>query len=140
MLTIAGIGRELMRLIVCVALLTAGCATEPTTRVVTKTRHCTTTVAPMSKNEFCSAKKNCPVIETCGEAYFRYTSCGHLWLDGGAAVPRDGQPNGIPCEKMCGKDALASAGRIRSELPFSLRRPSKPAPAAAETGVAPQPA
>ena len=75
----------------------------------------------MSRDQFCalSNKRNCPQIVTCGEAYYRYTTGGHMWLDGGAAVPRDGQPNGIPCENMCGKDAMLMAGKIRSEPPFS---------------------
>lgn len=110
----------MLRVIVCVAVLASGCAPEPTTRTVTKTRHCTTTVAAMSKDQFCSAKKNCDAIPTCGEAYYRYTACGHNWLDGGIALPRNGEPDGIPCEKeKCGPKALKMAEKIRSEGPFS---------------------
>ena len=100
-------------------LLVPGCAPEaPSERMRTKIvkRYCTTTVGP--DVAFCETKRNCPEIATCAEAYYRYTTCKHLWLDGGAAVPRDGQPNGIPCENRCKRDALAMAKEIR-DGPFS---------------------
>jgi hypothetical protein len=102
----------MLRVIVCVAVLASGCAPEPTTRTVTKTRHCTTTVAAMSKDEFCAVEPTCPKITTCGEAYYRYTTCKQVTRDG---FPR----NGIPCQDKCGPDAMAMAAKIRSEPPFS---------------------
>jgi hypothetical protein len=97
----------------------AGCALDapakqaaPRKIIVEKQRTCTVTTAPISKAEFCATPKDCPSITTCGEAYFRYTTCGE--------VLRDGQRNGIPCENRCGKTPLAMAEKIRSEAPFAL--------------------
>ena len=128
--------------VVCVALITSGCAFDPPpaptvrTKTITKTitefrpRTCNITTVPTSKDEFCANKRTCGQIDTCGEAYYRYTTCGDLSLDArplGANVPPPvGQPNGIPCEERlaagrsgCGKTALAMAAKIRSEPPFS---------------------
>lgn len=106
----------MLRPIVCAALLLmASCAPEPTTRVVTKTRHCTTTIAPMSHNEFCRVELRCDVVTSCGEAYYRYTACDEWKRDGGVA----GERNGIPCQKLCGKNAMEMATRIKGEAPFT---------------------
>jgi hypothetical protein len=104
----------------------AGCAfsereaaapVQPKPVRVVKTRTCTTTV--QAEPAFCATRKNCPEIPTCAEAYYRYTTCGHLWLDGGVA-PREGkEPDGIPCEVgKCGGNALAMASAIRAQ-PFT---------------------
>jgi hypothetical protein len=134
----------MLRVLVGVVLLMSGCAFDPPTERVSvvrpktitksefKTRACTITTAPMSKEEFCAPtnKKTCQQIETCGEAYYRYTTCGDLSLDavplGSKVPPPEGQPNGVPCEQRlasgragCGKDGLAMAAKIRAEPPFS---------------------
>src|SRR5262245_25260915 len=97
-----------MRVLVCVALLVSGCALGPQasnvgrTAAPAKPRTCTVTVAPDSKQFCAEPKKTCQQIDTCGEAYYRYTICGDLSLDGrplGPDVPPStGQPNGVPCE------------------------------------------
>src|SRR6476661_10864937 len=58
-------------------------------------------------------------IDTCGEAYYRYATCGDLSLDarplGAKVPPPEGQPIGIPCEQQlhsgpgCGKTSAFSA-------------------------------
>jgi hypothetical protein len=78
-------------------------------------RKCATIIAPLNKANFCATPRDCPAITTCGEAYYRYTTCGEVDRDGGVA----GKHNGIPCEKLCGKTALEMAEKIRSEPPFS---------------------
>jgi hypothetical protein len=125
-------------LAVALSIVASGCAfsdreaVAPVRKIVKveKTRTCTTTIRP--DPAFCDTKRNCPQIDTCAEAYYRYTTCGHRWLDGGVA-PREGtspdgkpwqEPDGIPCEvKKCGKDALTMA-RIIEARPFSP--PMKP--------------
>jgi hypothetical protein len=105
--------------IAIVVSLTACASDAPSkqgVRIVEKRRTCTVTTAPISKAEFCATPKACPAITTCGEAYFRYTACSELVRDGGVA----GQMNGIPCENVCGKTALAMAAKIRGEGPFLL--------------------
>ena len=110
------------------ALLIAGCAIdappEPVakrvaparTKIVTVQQSCTTTLVP---ENVCATKKYGTKDEmTCAEAHYRLTTCRHSWLDGGVAVPRDGQQNGIPCED--GKDAKAMAREI-SNQPFAPR-------------------
>jgi hypothetical protein len=103
---------------VVLTVLVVGCASErpaPAPIKIVK-KQCTTTVKP--DEAFCSTRKNCPQIETCGEAYYRYTTCRHLWLDGGVA-PREGkEPDGIPCEVRCSGNALEMAKAIRDK-PFS---------------------
>jgi len=118
----------MLRVVVCVALILSGCAVDELEPIVRtkivkeyirepgKTRTCTVTTRPMTKQEFCSmGEKTCPRIATCGEAYYRYTTCGEIERDGGVA----GERNGIPCENVCGKTPLAMAEKIRSESPFS---------------------
>jgi hypothetical protein len=117
---------------ICVAvLLMCGCAADPPpepvakrgpparTRIVTVKQSCTTTLVP---EDVCATKKYCTKDHTmtCAEAYYRLMTCKHSWLDGGAAVPREGQPNGIPCEDRCGKDAKEMAREI-SKQPFLPR-------------------
>ena len=119
-----------------VAMITSGCAyfdreaaAPVRTKIVkvTTTQTCTKTVQPDPK--FCAPEneKNCPDITTCAEAYYRYTTCKHKWLDGGQA-PRKGkspdgkewkEPDGIPCEDKCKDTALKMANEIRDK-PFSL--------------------
>jgi hypothetical protein len=124
-------GTGMLRNILCVAFLVSGCAIDqPAPIVRTKivkeyirepnsiltTQTCTVTTRPMTKQELCGmGEKTCPQIATCGEAYYRYTTCGEIERDSG--VP--GVRNGIPCEKVCGKTPLAMAAKIRSEPPFS---------------------
>src|SRR5262245_37440858 len=102
-------------------LFAAGCShsdretTAPVrTKIVKaeKTRTCTTTVRP--DPAFCAKEKLCPAIQTCAEAYFRYTVCREIERDGGVA----GDRNGIPCQNLCGKTALTMAAAIRAQ-PFS---------------------
>jgi len=70
----------------------------------------------MTKQEFCGiGEKTCPQIATCGEAYYRYTTCREIVRDGGVA----GERNCIPCENVCGNTPLAMAAKISSERPFS---------------------
>ena len=81
------------RIVVCVALLTSGCAFDPPpaptvpTRIIQRPslssgrRACNITTVPTSKDEFCANKRTCGQIDTCGEAYYRYTTCGDLSLD-----------------------------------------------------------
>ena len=108
-------------LALCAVLLSAGCAFDPPatrTKIVTveKRRTCTVTTRP---EDVCATKKYCTKDQmTCAEAYYRLTVCGHSWLDGGTAIPREGQPNGIPCEdQACGKSAKAMTEAI-SKHPF----------------------
>ena len=121
-----------MRLVVCVALVASGCAFDPPpapivrTKVVTKivpgppvtefkARTCRIKTLAETKDEFCKREKTCPLITTCGEAYYRYTHCREFERDGGVAGPM----NGIPCQKLCGRTALEMAEKIRAEPPFS---------------------
>jgi hypothetical protein len=108
-----------------------GCATdappEPVAKraaparsnIVTVKERCTTTVKP---ENICAQPKSCYKIETCAEAYYRYTTCNDRSLDDeplGPNVPhKQDQPNGIPCEKKCGTNALTMANKIM-ERPFS---------------------
>ena len=105
--------------VVVIASILAACASDAPTkqgvRIVEKRRTCTVTNAPITKAEFCATQKACPTISTCGEAYYRYATCGEDLRDGGVA----GERNGIPCQKLCGMTALEMAQRVRSELPFS---------------------
>jgi hypothetical protein len=113
----------MLRVVICVALFLSGCAVDPPapiirTKIVTefKTRMCTLTTRPMTKQEFCGmGEKACPEINTCGEAYYRYTTCREIIRDGGVA----GERNGVPCQNVCGKTPLEMAAKIRSEPPFS---------------------
>lgn len=95
--------------------------------VRTKTRTCTITKAPMSKEEFCKTEKQCDRDKlTCAEAHYRLTVCKHAWLDGGTArgtydkPNQKGEPDGIPCENVCGSDARAMVKSLWAERPFSL--------------------
>jgi hypothetical protein len=88
------------------ALLLSGCASdappEPVakrvaparTQIVAAKQTCTTTIKP---EDVCARRKRCYEIETCAEAYYRYTVCKHLSLDGGSGYPR----NGVPCQDKC---------------------------------------
>jgi hypothetical protein len=84
-------------------------------------RQCTT-IKPIDDEVLCRDHKYCkqnPEM-TCAEAFYRLTHCArvaneadrHRWLDGGAALRKDdqpnksGQPNGIPCQGRCGGTAL----------------------------------
>jgi hypothetical protein len=114
----------MFRVIVCAALLLSGCAYDAApkqavrTKIVEKHRTCPT--AQRVEDE-CATKKHCTKdTMTCAEAYYRLTTCGHSWLDGGVAIPRDGQPNGIPCEDVCGKSAKSMTDAIK-RAPFSPR-------------------
>jgi hypothetical protein len=107
------------------ALLMFGCATdaprEPMarrvvsaqTKIVTVKQRCTTTI---KTEDICAKPQPCYLIETCAEAYYRYTVCKDLSLDGGSGYPR----NGIPCQKLCSEkaQALEMANKI-IERPFS---------------------
>jgi hypothetical protein len=137
-----GMGRAMFRVVACVALLLSGCAIDPlpAVRTITKVvtvkepgRTCRIETRPMTSAEFCTTEKKCGQIGTCAEAYYRLTVCGHRWLDGGAAVRKDGEPNrkgepdGIPCEQeLCGRGgARGMVAKIRAEQaagkqPFSL--------------------
>jgi hypothetical protein len=112
--------------VICAAaLLMAGCAAdappEPVarrvaparTKIVTIKQSCTTTIKP---ENVCAQPKRCYEIETCAEAYYRYTVCGDLSLDGGKGYPR----NGIPCQDKCRTraDPLVMADEIIKQ-PFS---------------------
>jgi hypothetical protein len=105
----------MLRVVVCVAVLASGCAfdPQPVQRTTTKfkTRTCTVTMRAMTKEEFCATPQECPWIATCGEAYYRFTTCGE--------IIRDGNRNGVPCENRCGHTPLDMAAKIRSEPPFS---------------------
>jgi hypothetical protein len=104
------------------ALIVAGCAIgaqhergverSSARATIEKRRICTITKS-IDAAAFCKTPKRCPEIDTCAEAYFRYTTCKEWPRDGGVA----GKPNGIPCEKRCGRTALAMARKIR-ERPF----------------------
>lgn len=123
--------RVLAPLLIAVMLLTGGCASDlPAQRsfsspprtitktvIVEKRRTCTVTVRPLTKLEFCSrGPRACSDRSmTCGEAYYRYTTCGEDARDGGVA----GDRNGIPCQVICGNTALQMATRIKAEEPFS---------------------
>ena len=106
-------------------LLTSGCVFDaPRERVQTKLvvqkQRCTTTIG---SEEVCGGvRKTCAQISSCAEAYYRLTACKDLSLDamplGPQVPPADGRPNGIPCERLCGTNALMMAERIRSQ-PFS---------------------
>ena len=121
--------------VMCVAsLILFGCATgtppEPEakrvaparTKIVKVGQTCTTTLEP---ENICAHPRHCYEVKSCAEAYYRFTVCKDLSLDDsplGKDVPhKPGQPNGIPCEKQCGRDALTMADRIR-EQPFSPRQ------------------
>jgi hypothetical protein len=125
----------MLRVVVAVSaavLFVAGCASDREaappvqTKIVKveKMRTCTTTFKP--DPSFCERRVNCPEIKTCAEAYYRYTTCRHLWLDGGVAPREGGEPDGIPCERgepggpkyKCGPNALAMANAIRAQ-PFT---------------------
>jgi hypothetical protein len=110
----------MLRVLTCVAIFVSGCAVDPrlATRSVTafKPRTCTVTMRPMTNQEFCGlGEKACSQIATCGEAYYRYTTCKEIERDGGVI----GERNGIPCQNVCGNTPLVMAAKIRSELPFS---------------------
>lgn len=104
-----------------VSVVISGCAFEPppppTVRTVVKTvAGPATCKRPMTMQEYCGmGEKACPTIATCGEAYYRYTTCGEVERDGGTA----GEKNGVPCQRLCGMDAMEMAATIRRELPFS---------------------
>jgi hypothetical protein len=103
-----------------------GCATdappEPVAKraaparpiVVTVKERCTTTIKP---ENICAQPKPYYKIETCAEAYYRYTVCKDLSLDGGKGYPR----NGYPCQDKCSKDALTMVDKI-IERPFTPRK------------------
>lgn len=44
----------------------------------------------------CSNKKYCSEMISCEEAYFYLNKCGH--------TERDGDKDGVPCEKICGSN------------------------------------
>jgi hypothetical protein len=139
----------MFRVIACAAFLLSGCARDPPTapavKIATKivrqpfteikTRTCRITM--IVDTDVCRTKKTCGEIETCAEAYYRYTTCGDFSLDarplGSNVPPPEGQPNGIPCEQQlrggrpgCGKTALNMAAKIRSEPPFSPFKATDP--------------
>lgn len=98
-------------------LILGACAFEPApapvqsrlkTVTITKTRVCTTTLQPQ---DVCKTPKSCPHITTCGEAYYRLTTCREALRDGGVAGVR----NGIPCEDKCGATAVEMADRIAKQ-------------------------
>ena len=131
--------------VVCVALLTSGCATEPSApRTITKVVYlprppgpdgqvCEHTFRPMDSAELCSSRKYCTTDKemTCAEAYYRLTHCAnvantadnHAWLDGGDVRRKDEAPNkrnepdGLPCEDRCGSSALAMRRAVAAK-PF----------------------
>lgn len=112
-------------------LLMAGCATSTPpapvakraapaqTKIVTVKQTCVTTTKPANS---CAQPKPCSMIETCAEAYYRFTVCKDRSLDDGPlgerAANKTDQSNGIPCERKCGRDAVTMADRIRAQ-PFS---------------------
>lgn len=51
--------------------------------------------AKESKGKFACVKKTCPNISTCEEAMYLLNACGFRRLDGDS--------DGVPCEKLCGK-------------------------------------
>jgi hypothetical protein len=91
------------------------------TNIVTVKQRCTTTI---KTEDICAKPKPCYLIETCAEAYYRYTVCKDLSLDGGSGYPR----NGIPCQKLCSEkaQALEMANKI-IERPFSPQARSETA-------------
>ena len=117
---LAGGSSIMLRVVTCVAIFVAGCAFDPrpaprSSIVQFKSRTCTVTTRPMSNQEFCGmGEKTCSQIATCGEAYYRYTTCREIGRDGGTI----GERNGIPCQNVCGNTPLAMAAKIRSEPPF----------------------
>jgi hypothetical protein len=145
----------MLRVVVCVALLAAGCAVEaPEIRTVTKIVKVSVPGPPgspgqicirkpMDAAEVCGTRKECianPEM-TCAEAYYRLTHCAntannHAWLDGGRALRKDetpnkrGEPDGIPCEDRCGSNALAMRRAIAAKPftpPLSSKEECRPA-------------
>lgn len=54
----------------------------------------------------CSKPKTCGRMRSCKEAYFYLTQCGDR--------ARDGDSDGIPCEKLCGKTLQQMRERLNS--------------------------
>lgn len=53
-------------------------------------------IIELAQNFSCQRGKTCGRMRSCSEAYFHYKQCpGHK--------KRDGDNDGIPCEKLCGK-------------------------------------
>ncbi|MCB1386156.1 MAG: excalibur calcium-binding domain-containing protein [Nitratireductor sp.] len=75
---------------------------------------------PASAQEFsCFPSKTCGRMRNCAEAYFHLTQCGD--------TARDGDGDGIPCEKLCGKSLETMAARLAAQ-----GYPSPSAPSAAQ--------
>jgi hypothetical protein len=116
--------RVIRSILLGIALLVAGCASDippeqhanrrAQTRIKIVKQTCTTTI---KQEDVCAEKKHCYQIKTCAEAYYRYTVCGDRTLDGGTGY----QPNGIPCQSVCSReaDALEMANRIIKD-PFVI--------------------
>lgn len=49
----------------------------------------------LAQNYACSPKKTCGQMRSCSEAVYHLYQCGDR--------KRDGDSDGIPCEKLCGK-------------------------------------
>ena len=54
----------------------------------------------------CSARKTCGQMRDCAEAYYFFKTCGHK--------RRDGDNDGIPCERICGKTLAMMKARIKA--------------------------
>ena len=63
-----------------------------------------------SPTPICGTKRVCGDMATCAEAYHYLTHCGLSDLDR--------NNNGIPCEKICGKDKATMDSRMAAE-PFN---------------------
>ena len=65
-------------------------------------------ITPVQAAEFsCSPQKYCGDMRNCAEAVFFLRQCGHK--------KRDGNSNGIPCEKLCGKTQAVMEKRLKAQ-------------------------
>lgn len=64
-------------------------------------------LAGPAQSEGCARKKKCGEMRNCAEATYYLRTCGHS--------ARDGNGNGIPCEKLCGKTSEAFESRLAAQ-------------------------
>ena len=57
----------------------------------------------------CTLRKTCGQMRDCAEAYYFFKTCGHK--------ERDGDDDGIPCERICGKTIGTMKARLRASAP-----------------------
>ncbi|MCG6857707.1 MAG: excalibur calcium-binding domain-containing protein [Salaquimonas sp.] len=93
---------------------------------------CPTSARAQSRAFSCSDKKSCPQMADCAEAYFHFDVCGD--------TARDGDGDGIPCEKVCGKTLEVMRKRLRAQRydPESARQGLIAQPPPAEFSCTPR--